>query len=187
MIKLNRNNKGFTLVELIIVIAIIMVLVAVLAPQYTRYVEQSRESNDLQIASSIIDATIVAVADPKNEIPGNALIRVAWITTGGNGTIAVGSAHDSNLRGLKHSNGTDLATHLTNEIKAIMGDKTILAVSEVGKSQSLIFRLDADTGAVEIAGTNSSPDDNGWNAGSGLWVTEIGLGFPLSDEFYYYY
>jgi type IV pilus assembly protein PilA len=40
------DNKGFTLVELIIVIAIIAVLAAVLAPQYIKYVEKSRWSTD---------------------------------------------------------------------------------------------------------------------------------------------
>lgn len=37
------NNKGFSLVELIIVIAIMAVLIGVLAPQYLKYVERSRE------------------------------------------------------------------------------------------------------------------------------------------------
>ena len=40
------NNKGFSLVELIIVIAIMAVLIGVLAPQYLRYVERSRVSTD---------------------------------------------------------------------------------------------------------------------------------------------
>ena len=41
------TNKGFSLVELIIVIAIMAVLVGVLAPQYIKYVERSRKSSDL--------------------------------------------------------------------------------------------------------------------------------------------
>ena len=40
------NNKGFSLVELIIVIAIMAVLVGVLAPQFTKYVGQSKTSAD---------------------------------------------------------------------------------------------------------------------------------------------
>ena len=38
MKKENMNNKGFSLVELIIVIAIMAILIVVLAPQYLKYV-----------------------------------------------------------------------------------------------------------------------------------------------------
>lgn len=41
------NNKGFSLVELIIVVAIMAILVGVLAPVYTQYVEKSRKSSDV--------------------------------------------------------------------------------------------------------------------------------------------
>ena len=42
------GNKGFSLVELIVVIAIMAVLVGVLAPTLIRNVEKSRESKDAQ-------------------------------------------------------------------------------------------------------------------------------------------
>ena len=47
------NNKGFSLVELIVVIAIMAVLVGVLAPQFIKYVEKSRQSTDIQNVDSI--------------------------------------------------------------------------------------------------------------------------------------
>ena len=40
------NNQGFSLVELIIVIAILAVLMGILAPQLVKYVEQSRRQKD---------------------------------------------------------------------------------------------------------------------------------------------
>ena len=48
------NNKGFSLVELIIVIAIMAVLIGVLAPQYLKYVEKSRVSADADQIDTLI-------------------------------------------------------------------------------------------------------------------------------------
>ena len=62
------NNKGFSLVELIIVIAIMAILIAVLAPQYIKYVEKSRKSADLDNYQKVIDAIQVAYADPDANI-----------------------------------------------------------------------------------------------------------------------
>ena len=61
----NLTNKGFSLVELIIVIAIMAVLVGVLAPQFIKYVEQSRKSTDIQNAESIKTAVLADIADGK--------------------------------------------------------------------------------------------------------------------------
>ena len=57
------TNKGFSLVELIIVIAIMAVLVGVLAPQFLKYVEQSRKSKDIQTANSLQTAYLADIAD----------------------------------------------------------------------------------------------------------------------------
>lgn len=62
----SRNNKGFSLVELIVVIAIMAVLVAVLAPQFTKYIDQSRKSNDAATVSGIVTAAQVGIADTTN-------------------------------------------------------------------------------------------------------------------------
>ena len=48
MLKKSKESvQGFTLVELIIIVAILGVLVAILAPAYTKYIEKSREATDL--------------------------------------------------------------------------------------------------------------------------------------------
>ena len=58
------NNKGFSLVELIIVVAIMAVLVGVLAPQYLKYVERSRVSTDRDNVEAIVSALQVYAVDP---------------------------------------------------------------------------------------------------------------------------
>lgn len=70
------NNKGFSLVELIIVIAIMAILVGVLAPQYLKYVEKSRRSADLDTLDSVYTACTTAagdadVADAPNIVGGS--------------------------------------------------------------------------------------------------------------------
>ena len=44
---MKKNNKGFTLAELLIVVAIIAVLVAIAIPVFTSQLEKSREATDM--------------------------------------------------------------------------------------------------------------------------------------------
>ena len=60
-----KNNKGFSLVELIIVVAIMAVLMGILAPQYIRYVEKTRIRTDDSIVSEIDKACIATLAEEK--------------------------------------------------------------------------------------------------------------------------
>lgn len=58
-----KNNKGFSLVELIIVVAIMAVLIGVLAPQYIKYVEKSKKSTDEKMARELLEMANVITAD----------------------------------------------------------------------------------------------------------------------------
>ena len=69
MRKERMNDRGFSLVELIIVIAIMAILIVVLAPQYLKYVERSRNSTDLQNATTMKTAIETYAADPQAATP----------------------------------------------------------------------------------------------------------------------
>lgn len=56
------NNKGFSLVELIVVIAIMAVLMGVLAPTLIGNIEKSRETKDLQALDAVYQAFTHAVS-----------------------------------------------------------------------------------------------------------------------------
>lgn len=56
-------NKGFSLVELIVVVAIMAVLIGILAPQYLRYVEKSRLQKDNSAIAEVANAIKIAMAD----------------------------------------------------------------------------------------------------------------------------
>lgn len=59
-----KNNKGFSLVELIIVIAIMAILVGVMAPQLIKYIEKSKISSDTQLCDTCRTAITTALSDP---------------------------------------------------------------------------------------------------------------------------
>lgn len=56
------NNKGFSLVELIIVIAIMAVLMGVLAPSLLKYVEDSRIQTDETAMAEVENAAKIALS-----------------------------------------------------------------------------------------------------------------------------
>lgn len=59
-----KNNKGFSLVELIIVIAIMAILVGIIVPFMIIYLNKSKVTSDLNICDSIQTAIMVAMNDP---------------------------------------------------------------------------------------------------------------------------
>lgn len=84
------GNKGFSLVELIIVIAIMAALIAILAPMLIRYVQSSRQSADLANFDHINTAFRAAAIDPNNRI--TAVTTLSWDTSSDTANVTVAPA-----------------------------------------------------------------------------------------------
>lgn len=122
--KKELNNKGFSLVELIIVIAIMAVLMGVLAPQYLKYVKQSKRSTDITNAENIATAVNAEIADGETSTNGNGKIKVA------SGTAYTGSA---------------------SQLLVSDGDRKVyLPESKVNKTYQWKIMYDAKNGVTEI-------------------------------------
>ena len=65
-----RNQKGFTLAELLIVVAIIAVLVAIAIPVFSAQLEKSRQATDLANLRAAYAQAATAAIDDATSAPG---------------------------------------------------------------------------------------------------------------------
>lgn len=132
--RLKKNKKGFSLVELIVVIAIMAVLVGVLAPTLLGNIEKSRESKDIQTLDSIASALQTAL----NDEAGNAAVTD---TTNGYGSAMTFTTFIAK---------TDDFAVLTKEY--LGGRTSFTAESAAAKASgvAVYIKVDAATGSVEV-------------------------------------
>lgn len=90
------NNKGFSLIELIIVIAIMAVLVAIIAPNLTKYLGKSKKNTDNKNKDEIESTLKTCLTD--YDMENNALIadgdtstevKIKWQEASGTVTASV--------------------------------------------------------------------------------------------------
>lgn len=131
------GNKGFSLVELIVVIAIMAVLVGVLAPTLVRNIEKSKESTDMQTLDSIRGSVTTALSVEK---VNNALTEAGGTYTD---TLSAVKASTTGFAGL-------LKTELENDgvLNAELKSK---AAKKTGTADNVIVINIDDKGKVTVS------------------------------------
>lgn len=126
--KLHDNKKkGFSLVELIIVIAIMAILVGVVASQVIPYMEKSRQAKDQQQLSNVSTALVSAISQSPVEVAdfGPLELNATNITDtlgGGSNTTSIGSNLADLLKsGSSQSDLTTLASGIKGKFKSKKG------------------------------------------------------------------
>ena len=131
-----NRNKGFSLVELIIVIAIMAILAGALAPALIKYIAKSRRSTDVSNAQTI--ATAVANA------------------------LSVEKAYDDATPGdyPVNTDGTQLGTSnaFTSEVTSQLGTSTFKPKYDKDKQFTITVNSDKATFTVMVDSSELYPD-----------------------------
>ena len=134
---MNTAQKGFTLIELMIVVAIIGILAAIAIPQYQNYISKSQVSRVVGETSAVKTAIETCLNDGQTGI----------------GKCALGIT-DSNLQDTKVNGG--VANEATNSV-ALTDVSTIVGQFTTAKSGSAALKKSQDT----VTWTRT--DDGSWS------------------------
>lgn len=132
---MKKNNKGFSLVELIIVIAIMAILAGALAPALIKYINKSRRSADISNADTIRTACQTAMSDE------DAMVAIGTGVTG------------ASVSDLKSSYGA-----FSTEISSILGNSTITSkYFDKGNEFTVDINVAGNTVIVKAGSQQVSP------------------------------
>lgn len=134
------NNKGFSLIELIIVIAIMAILVAIIAPNLTKYLGKSKKNTDKKNADEIAAQIQTSISDYESQDDSSGInddFNITWTATGATTDL-------SSPKGDAPSGGQSFVQILNGNITSSTKSK------EDNSFASAAVTYDADAGKYEI-------------------------------------
>ena len=168
---MKKNQKGFTLVELMIVVAIIGILAAIAIPKFADMLEKSREGATKGNLSSINSGISLYVSDNQGVTPGT--LDTTTLTQNGQGFPAFVTQYMDNIPG----------------VKCTAKKKTSLGITTWSNPSSALVTVVVSTNpptGVTVAGI-------GWlygsatAAGSDFWVNSIAGDMKSTSTMTYQY
>ena len=149
--KKKADNKGFSLVELIIVIAIMAILVGIVGTQVIPYIEKSRKAKDTQILSGLCTDANTAYGSTAAKLDATATYEIKI-------TAAAGAAGASGIAvtGGAAAEQTALKNAFT-ELNGINGLADLKLASKDGKAVTQVIITCSDTG-VKVEAKDATSD-----------------------------
>lgn len=138
---MKKMNKGFSMVELIIVIAIMAILAGALAPALIRYINKSRISTDIQTANTIATGIQTAIANEGGYDAAVASYNQAWKDCS-----SVWGQSDDFAKSLQTTVGTKVPMVKSKKCVAKSGS----ADTGTASDKEFYFYIDMDKNAVLV-------------------------------------
>ena len=151
--EMKKNNKGFSLVELIVVIAIMVVLIAVLGSTILGYVEKSKYSKDIQALDSVKTAlsTFVADADAKYTDGQQTTLAALMNSTNDPNNVIANTLSEVFTKSVEGDSATYTFNNSSNAFEGITASDVLVQI---------------DNGAVSITVISKDDDFNNYQAGT---------------------
>ncbi len=146
------GNKGFSLVELIIVIAIMAILMGVVGTQVLPYLEKSREATDNQVLNTVATAAVSSFATQAGKLTTNTDYTLELVTGNDNNWKAGGNGKDEVLKDMKEFIGVATGSSIVATI-----EKKMVSKEADGLDKIVVKYLGATSGgAVTVEAFKSS-------------------------------